>query len=484
MTFGLTATGFERKRLADIEAEVITAIEAAYGPINQNDDSLIRQLIGIMSERFATIWELAEAVYFAVYPSSAEGVQLDNVAELSGITRIAAAKSTAVIAALGTGATVIPLGNQFSSATTGDVFESDAAVTIQQTDVVRIQIEVTTADNTQTFTITIDGTPYAFVSDASATKQEIVTGLIAALVSGSAPMAGVDDGTGDSLTLTANDGETGYNVTVAATGVGVLTVLTIETPVAVTALNTGVALVNAGQIDTIVSPVAGLTAVENLADGVQGRAVETDAALRVRINSVRFGAATVEAIKSRLADEVDGVSVVIVVENRTDSVVAGQPAHSIQVIVQGGADADVAAKIWELKGAGIETYGSSSEVVVDSAGQNQTVYFSRPTTVYGWVKVRYTGYDEESLPAGADAAIADAIKAYGDTFTIGLDMLWQRFLTPVLTTVEGVASSTIELDHTATAGGPPSYSLDTDVPVDLDEWVVFDLTRIDVAEAP
>jgi uncharacterized phage protein gp47/JayE len=480
MAFGVTDAGFNRKRQEDILASMIASIEGDLGPINQNATSVLMQILTPSAEEGALAWEAMEGSYLGYIPASAEGVQLDYVATLKNLTRIAAAKSTAVIAALGSAATVIPLGNQFSSATTEDVFESDAAVTIQQTNVVRIQIEVTTADNTQTFTITIDGTPYAFVSDASATKQEIVTGLIAALVSGSAPMTGVDDGTGDSLTLTANDNETGYNVTVSATGAGVLTVLTIETPVAVTALVTGPNLVNAGQIDTIVNPVAGLTSVTNIGDGEQGREVETDAELRTRINAAVQGAATVEAIRTKVLNEVTGVTTVLVSDNRDDVVVGGLEPHSILVVVQGGADQDIADKIWEVGGAGIETNGTETETVVDSMGNNQTIKFSRPTPQYAHIRATLTLNPEESVGSGAEDAIKANLLAFGEAFSIGQDMLWQQFLTPIFAATPGISSIVMELDVTPNPGDSPSYVTDTNVAIAADELATFALGRITI----
>lgn len=481
---GLTDDGFERRRLDEIEESIISSVESAYGPINQNDDGIIRQFIGIIAERLSLLWEQAEAIYESYYPSSAEAASLDDVAELQGLNRIAASKSTATIGAEGTASTVIPAGTQFSSSTTGDVFESDSAVTIQQSDSVQNVIEVTGVANSTLYRITIDSINYDYTSDASATAQEIVTGLISALSTGSAPMTGVDNGDGVSLTMTANDGKTGYNVAVSTGGGGAtLAVNEIWTPVDVTALNTGEKLVNAGQIDTIDTPVVGLNQVEQFADGVQGRETETDAELRVRITRARLGYATADAIRSRLLDEVDGVSTVIVIENSTDSPVAGQPAHSIEVIIQGGDDQEIADKIWEVKPAGIETYGSTSKSVIDGSGNTQTVEFSRPTTQYAWVRVTYTKYDEETFPSDGEAAIADAVLDYGNTFEIGQDLLWQRFLTPVFETA-GVKSAQIELDTTPTSGGPPSYVTDTDVAVAQDELAAFDSARITVQEAP
>jgi uncharacterized phage protein gp47/JayE len=480
MAYGVTAAGFVRKRQENILASMVASIEGTLGPINQNADSVIMQVLTPAAEEIALAWEAGEGSYLGVYPATAEGVQLSYVATLKNLTRIAAAKSTAVIAALGTASTVIPISNQFKSSTTDDVFESDAAVTILQTNVVRIQIEVTTAADSQTFTITIDGTPYAYVSGVGATKQQIVTGLIAALASGSAPMTGVDDGTGDSLTLTANDSETGYNVTVAATGAGVLTVLTIETPVAVTALTTGPKLVNAGQIDTIVNPVAGLTSVTNIGDGDQGRDVETDAELRLRINAAVQGAATVEAIRTRVLNEVTGVSTVLVTDNRTDATVGGLLPHSILVVVQGGADQDIADKIWEVGGAGIATNGTVTKTVVDSQGNNQTIKFSRPTSKYAHVRATLTLYNEESVGSGAEDAIKAAILAFGAAFRIGEDMLWQRFLGPIFDATPGIKSIQMELAVTSTPGGTPSYVTDTDVAIASDELAVFALARITV----
>lgn len=482
MSYGLTADGFVKMRLQDILDAMIVDAESAFGPINQNSDGDMMRFLSIEAERLASLWDLAEAVYNGLSPDGAEGAQLDGVAELAGITRLAAVKSTVVVGLTGTAATVVPLGTQFKSATTDDVVESDGAVTIQASDLVHAEVDAGTPQNSTLYRVTIDGTNCDFTSDATATAAEISAGITNAVNTAALGMSATDNGDG-TVTLEADDGETGYSVAVWDNGSNLISITELTTPCPCTAQNTGVVLVTEGQIDTIVTPVSGLVSVYNYADGDQGSDTETDAELRLRIRTVRRGAATVDAIKSRITNEVDGATACLVVENPTDAYVGSQPPHSIHVIVCGGTDQDVVDKIWELKGAGIATYGASSGIAVDASGNNHTVYFSRPTTRYGWVRVRYTTYDEEILPVDADAAIAAAVLEYGNTFTSGQDMLWQRFLTPVLNTVPGVKSAQIELDHTATAGGPPSYVTDTDHTVADDEMVQFDATRIDVAEA-
>lgn len=484
MAFGLTATGFSRKRLTDILPEMIARIETDYGPINQDTRSVIMQLLAPSSEQFVELWELAEGVYLGLYPATAEGVQLDNVANILSLTRIAAAKSVAVLAATGTEATVVPLGNQFSASSTAAVFESDGAVTITKADVVRIDIQVDGVENSKLYTITIDSVDHDFTSDASATALEIRDGLKAAVNAGSSGMTAYDGATDADLYLQSDDDETGYDVDVSAASPATLAITAIATPIPITALVTGPVLVNATIIDTIVNPVSGLTSVSNLAEGTEGRDVEADAELRIRVTEAIQGAATVEAIRSRLLDEVAGVSTVTVIDNREDITVGGLPPHSFKAIVQGGDDQEIADKIWEVGPAGIETEGSTTKTVVDSMGNNQTIKFSRPTSQYAHVKATLTLYSEESLGSGAEDAIKAAILAFGDAFRIGEDMLWQRFLGPIFGATPGIQSIVMDLDVTPNPGDSPSYVTDTDVAIADDELAVFALTRITIVGIP
>jgi uncharacterized phage protein gp47/JayE len=482
MTFGLTADGFVRKRLADTKADYVAAFTSVFGPVDTSDDSVFGLIIGIFAERHAALWELAEGIYLALYPASAEGVQLDGVAALTGLTRIAADESTAVIAATGTQGTVIPLGKQVSVAGTGEVFNTDVAQTIDKADAVRVDISVDTAVVADTYRVTIDSVDHDFVAPGGATIISIAAGLVAAISGGSSGMTPTDnlDGT---FYITSTDGETGHDVDVSVIGTGTMSITNRASPIPVTAVNAGAVLVLAETLTTIVTPVAGWDSVTNIKAGIEGRDIETDAELRIRIEGARLGAGTVEAIKSRIQDEVDGVTRAIVIENRTDDVVDGQPAHSIHVIVQGGADQDIADKIWEVKPAGIATYGSETETVEDSEGNSQTIYFSRPTSKYGWVKVVYTLTPEETFPAGGIAAIKQSLLDFGNTFEIGQDMYLQRWYGPVFDATTGIASAVITHDTTPTAGGPPTY-VGTDEPIAVDELAVFDLARMDVSEAP
>ena len=111
MTFGLSPDGFNRKRLADIKTELEEKYKLIFGDnIYVSPQSVFGQIIGIHSEREADLWEQAELVYNAFYPSTAQGVQLSNLVPLNNIIRQNANSSTVIIRCAGTDGTVIPTG--------------------------------------------------------------------------------------------------------------------------------------------------------------------------------------------------------------------------------------------------------------------------------------------------------------------------------------------------------------------------------------
>lgn len=130
-TYGLTSTGFLRKRLADIRAEMEAAFRDAFGPaFPVSGDSVGGQLIGTFAEREAELWELAEDVYNSAFPDTAEGVSLANVAAIVGIAPLPATYSTVTAQLVGTAGTLIPSGSVVAVTGTGARFLTQADVTL------------------------------------------------------------------------------------------------------------------------------------------------------------------------------------------------------------------------------------------------------------------------------------------------------------------------------------------------------------------
>lgn len=84
------------------------------------------------------------------------------------------------------------------------------------------QVVVTTAANTEIFTVTINGHAYAYTSDGSGTKPEITAGLKALIDAGGEPVTVTDDTT-DTLLIESTDFDAGFTISVTNPATGVLT---------------------------------------------------------------------------------------------------------------------------------------------------------------------------------------------------------------------------------------------------------------------
>ena len=128
---GLSASGFERKRLIDIKAEIETALKLAFGDnIDLTPQSGFGQFIGILSEAISDQWESQENIYNSQYPSTAQKNQLSNVVMYNGIERQDAVYSTTPATISGVAGTIIPVGSKASVVATGKVFVTLSEVII------------------------------------------------------------------------------------------------------------------------------------------------------------------------------------------------------------------------------------------------------------------------------------------------------------------------------------------------------------------
>lgn len=131
MAYGLTKYGFNRKRLDEIKKEKEKSFKNIFGEnINLSPQSNFGQIIGIEAESEALVWELAELVYNAFYPATAQGVQLSNLVTLNGIQRKRATYSKVVLRLTGSDGTKIPAGSLVSIPNNSEKFSTDIDVVI------------------------------------------------------------------------------------------------------------------------------------------------------------------------------------------------------------------------------------------------------------------------------------------------------------------------------------------------------------------
>lgn len=214
--------------------------------------------------------------------------------------------------------------------------------------------------------------------------------------------------------------------------------------VAFEAEETGPVVANAGTLTVIAAAVSGWNSITNPLDATKGTTVEVDTPLRTRRESelATKGSTTVNAIRADISalDDVIGVQVL---ENDTDATDGnGLPPHSVEAIVQGGDNTEIATALFNAVAAGITTYadpaGDVSVVVQDSANENHTVLFSRPTVVPIYIIVELT--------AEADTYVGDAfIKQVLEDFAaldyqVGDDVITSRLVAELWNKVPGLVT--------------------------------------------
>lgn len=141
----------------------------------------------------------------------------------------------------------------------------------------------------------------------------------------------------------------------------------------------------------------------------------------------------------------------------------GRPPKSFEAVVQGQTNEIIAETIWLSKPAGIQTFGTTQVPIVDSQGDTQEIFFSRPTQIYIWVDVVLTLYTEETFPTNGLELVELAILNYINNLGIGVDVLLQRVNAQIFT-VPGIASGVMQLAATFEPTDVPSFST-SDIPI-------------------
>lgn len=466
--YGLTAEGFKQKRLADIIQSMNSRIADQLGvQISTESNSVFGQLIGVFSYEIADLWEQAAQVYGAMYPHTASGVSLDNASALAGITPISAEETTVVCTCYGTDGTAIPYGAQISSASNSNIVfqcvDSNAVISATSACDVGITLESVSAG---TYTVTIDGTPHSYTADGSETIAQVLTALGSSITE---VTASVDN---DVLNLTEANQEDTFAIAITNN----LVFERIGSPVTFECTQEGAITPAIGDLTDIVTTYAGWDAVSNNVPANTGRLAESDTALRQRWNASLYtrSVGMTDSIASALMT-LNGVTSAYVYENDSDTTDEdGRPPHSIEAVVNGGEVDEIGLTIWQKKAAGIDTYGSQSVSVNDSQGFPHTINFNRPLVVPIYLNITVTEYHEEALPPNAQAMITEAVLNYGNSLTVGNDVILQRFMGAIYQNVAGIGYITV----TASTNGS-TYS-SNNISIDARHVATFDATRIQV----
>jgi uncharacterized phage protein gp47/JayE len=397
--YGVTPTGYWSKPLTVIDDEIDQGLRSILGESAGTDadgkiplESMAGQLKALIVDGLAAQWDLQEAVYASLDPNKAAGVFQDSIASLTGTIRNAARNSVATGICVGDPSTSLPVGRAVTVDGTASRFSTSTGFAIAT------------------------GTAYTSSGTYGIGDLRYIPGQARHYLCTATGIGSASGPSGTASSITAGSAVFRY----LGDGIGLVHGIFVSDVV-------GAIGVATGSLNTIATPISGWNAVYNRLAGEAGRTQETDAALRTRRNQelASAGNTTVDAIRSNLlsmnagSEDVNHLPAtsVTVFYNDTDYTDSnGLPAHSIECLVLDGTEADIAQTIWDSVGAGTRTYGTSSATAIDSEGNAQTVYFTRPTEIP--IYVRGVGrYDAREWPDGSETLVAEAMESALLTFT-------------------------------------------------------------------
>jgi hypothetical protein len=205
------------------------------------------------------------------------------------------------------------------------------------------------------------------------------------------------------------------------------------------AVNTGPQQCLGGTLSVIASPLSGWNSINNPNDGIPGSDIESDPNLRLRREEElqSGGAATADAIRSAVFEASQAGKFSSQVKNCTvyfnDSDVVdanGIPPHSIEVVCYqpgntGDDDQALADLIFAEKGAGIGTWGNTTETSTDDQGFSETIRFTRPEAVPIYIVLTILT-DPTMFPGDGATQVKSALAGFGAISTVGSTIYWKH----------------------------------------------------------
>lgn len=417
--------------------------------IDTSESSEVGRLNRIFSDRLAALWQETEDIEGSFYISDAFGVSLSKLALLVGFVRKSSTYSVGEIRAFGDDKTVVPAETTYASIRGEEFINiSDYELTLEAC----LSFNTTVGVNKigREYAITIDLKKYSIISSTD-DHYQILSSLASALAAEPTVTVTLSSDLDEDSFLTVTKIQAPNTVLPMKVEVSSLLLPnTVQVEQQVRAKNKGVVFGDADTVIEILNTVSGLESVYNPSDFELGADMETDDELRARIVNEyhSVGSGTVTSIEAKLGAR-ETVRSVRVDENRlfvTNS--GGVPAKSYEVVVAHVEDDEVIAQaIWDTKPASISTHGTTTVVIKDTKGDDQSVKFTNATEKYAHIKVQYkTTTDEgELFPVDGEQIIKDAVTEEGDTYQINQDVIGKRFYAPIFENVEGVSELIVQV---------------------------------------
>lgn len=483
--YGITETGLRIKRFDTILSEINAFQTEGFGvQVGANTRSFLNVLNTSVADKIAELWELGADIYHNLSPMSAEGAALDNAVQFGGNSREKARSTYYPIHCECMEGVTLDEETLIESDTNPAIkFLSAEERTISRSAFNKAKVKVVSTQAGEAYTVALNGTLYSYTCQAQDGPEAILGGLRDLILADEAEAftASVDS-ENVLLVIEAADVESENSMLLTDN----LTTESVTAIISFASEEPGEVSLPNGAITKIVTAPTGFLSCTNLCGYVAGRLLETDVELRQSYVDKIFSRSSrmTDSIRSAILANCAGVTAAQVYENRTNETDSeGRPPHSVEAVVDGGSNSDIAEQILATVSAGITTYGS---VAVDVPGEDDDmieVCFNRPTYIYCWFKVTLTISKASAVPANyaelVETAIVDAMSQVEN----GEDVVpQQQFLPAIYEQVPGISYIDVAIYTTTSAseGQPSSYPLRS-VEITNRQRAMTSSTRIEVA---
>ena len=482
--YGIVKTGVKIKRLDTILEEINAYQSEGFGvQVGANARSFLNVMNTSVADKIAELWEFGEQIYQNLSPLTAEDAALDKAVQFGGNSRERARSTYYPIHCECTEGITLNAETLIESDTNPAIkFLSAENITVSRSSFNKAKVKVVSLQAGEAYTVALNGTLFSHTLGEHE-GPEALLGAIAALIEGD-----------EKREFTASyDGENGW-LLIEAVNVESdnamlltdnLTTHSVTTIINFASEEVGEISLPNGAITKIVTAPTGFLSCTNLCGYIAGRLLETDVELRQSYWDKIFSRSSrmTDSIRSAILMNCQGVTAAEVYENRTNETDdAGRPPHSVEAVVDGGSNSDIAAQILASSAGGITTYGSVSVDVPGEDDDSIRVCFNRPTYIYVWFKVELTISKASQVPTNYAELVEEAIVDAMDQIGTGQDVIPQQFLKDIYAQIPGISYIDISVYQTTSSeeGKPPEYP-DKSVPVSQRERAVTSSDRIEVA---
>ncbi len=435
---GVTRNGFVRKRLDEIKNDVYGKLKEGWGyDVTINPQSFLNVLVTGFADEVAKLWEEAENTYYAMYTMSAEGGNLDNAMQFGGITRERDARTTYMLACTAPDDTVVPYGTLVKSATNPEkLFRCTNTQIIGRENFRQALIKPYMESGDTVFYVTINRNSYQYIQQTGDDAADIIRAF-----------EGMIDEKDIKVSVDENNGclrlEDVYKKTSGTLAVSNnMLIESITSNILFESMEYGPVVIADGLIKEMVTLDTGITEVKNDIAPVLGRFEADD--IEARQNFVKRVATRsknmVESITAEIYNSVDNVLSVAGYENDQEETDAeGRPPKSVEIIVDGGDDGEIASTIYRKKANGVRAYGNVVMDVSDVFGNIHRIGFSRPDYLYIWLKVSITGKTGKVMAPNYAQLTQDSILEDGGNLQVGDSVYLQTYLAGIYNKVVSVS---------------------------------------------